>query len=146
MNDEDVIWSVECQKQWKSMHEYAEEKDTTSVANCILLLIIALQRSQLIPLSAGKSVVYLSKRLRNSDSPIYLLAHKFQLENGKKKAEKRFKLPQIDEKGTVTLLPVQFQLFVQLENYAQHKKIVDGEWSGAEKHAEALEQAGFLFD
>lgn len=148
MTDE-IVWTKECQEKWQLAHEHVMEKDTTAVATYIMLLLIALQRSQTNHINVGKFVSYLAKRLRQSDSPIYLLAHNpdsVKPKKSKAAEQGRFNLPAVDASGQVTLVAVPYQLFVQLENYAQHTKIVIGEWKNLENHYTALEQSGFLFE
>ena len=135
----EFVWSNACQEQWQLAHEYVVEKDGKSIAVSILGVILALQVStpncnvsQLIP--------FVAQRLRKSDSPIYLLAKKVDHIS----PQGNFCLPVLVN-NVVQLVPMQHQLFIQLENFAQHNALIVKEWESVEKHQEALANCGFLF-
>lgn len=146
-----LLWSDECQRQWQMMHEHALEKDTKAVANYMLFLVIALQKAQQQKqkVDAKQVIPFIAARLRNCDSPIYLLAQKVETAMAaaakKRQNECKFHLPIVEKNNKIVLQPMPFQLFVQLENFAQHREIIQREWETDEKHSEALSQCGFLF-
>lgn len=129
-----IIWSEACEEAWLAAHNYANEKNCAGTLASLLTLFVALQHDTKDTTENLVLKVYL--KLRQNDSPIYLLARK-----PTHKSE-RFYFP-IVEHDKIKYKPVENQLFVQLETSAMHDEIVKEEWKDNETHHVALCSAGF---
>ena len=127
-------WSNACEDAWLTAHQYANEKNCAGVLAALLTLLVAFQYDNK---GTSENVVkQIHLKLRSYDSPIYLLAKKPTQRN------ECFYLPSV-QNNEIVFKQVKNQLFVQIETFAQHDRLVKQEWSGIDSHLCALDEAGF---
>ena len=138
-----VEWSDQCHEIWLEAHERALATDTAGVLGNLLLLIVALQMCN-DNLDSSKIVTHINRRLRDNDSPIYLLV----VQTKNISTDNNAFFPKYDAvEKTVKYDAVPHLLFVQLENSATNQQAIDKEWSAQdEEHTQALSECGFFIE